>query len=474
MIEEQYNHIRLRRQWYLGKTAPKITIDWKSIQITNEYTLYFHKDQKVSLNSNKGMKTVVIGIAIDIDNIGSASKFSSTDNANSFNSINNTVKKLGGSYVVIASSEQNIRIYNDPSGMMGVYFADGQAASSPTLLSPLIENDKILKDFTFGPGNDWYTGSATPYTGVKKLIPNCALDLTSNSFTRFWPKYEDLNPGGEKPELILDKITYLLRAMMTGVASQGKVLCSITGGQDSRVVLAASKNHWKNFSFFTLRGDWIQQGDIHYASMIAHKAKLAHQFYDIIPNEKWLDELYNEIGANESIGTRRSIASTCLRLAGQDTIHVNGNLGALCKSYYWHNKHPKTFKADAVSRDFTKPGKITMHGIAEWSKTLTHVTDPATLYNLFYLEQRAGRWISAGENCSRLFYESYTPFNHRDFFSLVSSLPLDMQYGGNILKELVRRMAPELSTIPYCKARRNWSKYIPEKIKQRIRKFVKK
>ena len=113
-------------------------------------------------------------------------------------------------------------------------------------------------------------------------------------------------------------------------------------------------------------------------------------------------------------------------------------------------------------RDFLRPGTTTKEGITYWRETLSDIDNATILYNLFYLEQRGGRWIAAGENCSRLFYETFTPFNHRDIFSHICCLPLELQRSGTLLKLLVKNMAPELLDVPYCTARRNWTKYIPE------------
>lgn len=474
MDEKNYEKLRLRRQWLIDKNRPPQAIIWKTLPLCNDFYLFYHQDLKVEYCKTEKKIVVILGIAINPYNIHEnlITKIAKT---NDITETTDEIKKIGGTYVIIIANAQNIVIFNDPSGMMGVYFdSKSRASSTPSLLQPIKRNSTIEKDFQFGPGNDWYTGSFTAYEGVKKLIPNCLLELFAGSIHRYWPKKFDIPiEKNNITENRLNAICTLLTDMINGVVEKGKVIGSITGGKDSRVVLAASKINWPKISYFTLHGKAVQNEDIKYAKLLAQQAHLDHIIYEIGPVSQKIDALYNEIGANEAIGARREIATTCLQLEGKDTIHLNGNLGAICKSYYWQSAAPKIFKINAVMRDFLRPGTTTKEGITYWRETLSDIDNATILYNLFYLEQRGGRWIAAGENCSRLFYETFTPFNHRDIFSHICCLPLELQRSGTLLKLLVKNMAPELLDVPYCTARRNWTKYIPEYLKSRIRHLVK-
>ena len=470
-----HSNFYFSRQWYLSKDKPSTNFNWDKYPLVDGYSLYAHVDQKVSINRiDSASGIVVIGIAFNPESLDDSALSLLSDKSYQPQEFVNEIIQLAGSYVVINFSPGKIKLYNDPAGLMGVYCSGTAVASTPTLLAPLVRDKFIALDFQLKPGNDWYTGTTTPYIGIKKIFPNCSYDVINCSMERYWPtcksfkEIETTNVG----ETIIS-IANLLQKIMAGIVTQGKVLASITGGQDSRVVLAASKPVWDKISYFTLQGAAVQRNDVIFAKMLAEKANLKHQVYEISPTDPWLYEVYDSIAAGESIGARREILGTCLQLAGPDVIHVNGNFGAICKSYYWDRKEPTHFNMPSVLRDFLSPGKVTVNGVEEWRKTVPNLK-PTILYNLFYLEQRGGRWVSAGENCSRLFYESFSPFNHREFFSLICSLPVSLQYGGDLLRKLTKEMAPELLDIPFCKVRRGWTKYIPETVKIKIRKFIKK
>jgi hypothetical protein len=462
------------RQWFLGRDEPKIIFKWQKIPLSKGFSIYAHVNLKVSITKtahNSGL--VVLGTAFYPETPERSPLHSLIHQIHDLHNFEEGLTNIAGSYCIINFTEERITLYNDAAGFMGIYYSDKVASSSPSLFSPLTRDSKIDQGFNFKTGNDWYTGSITPYLGIKKLIPNCSFNLLSGKRKRFWPQKHHFSSIDQlETELLIKKIAHLLQDMMVGILSHGKIRASITGGQDSRVVLAASKAIRNQISYFTLKGPTIQKNDIAYSKLLADQLGLSHQFYTIKSSAGWLLKLYDDICAGESIGARREIASTCLQFAGPDVIHVNGNLGAICKSYYWDNKNPTTFKTSAVLRDFVAPGQIALDGVEEWRMTVPDL-NAQVLYNLFYLEQRGGRWMAAGENSSGLFYESFSPFNHRKLFTYICSLPIDVQYGGDILKLLVKDMAPELLSVPYCQARRNWSKFIPEKIKAKIRKIIK-
>jgi len=465
-------NLRFRRQWYLGQQAPSENFHWKKHQLTDGFCLYVHADQLVAFDTANSISIAVIGLAFNplSPEINIASRISSIvyDEKTFLNELVN----LAGSYLIILYAKGLLKLFNDAGGLMGVYF-DGTksaASSSPTLLSPVRKGRVSGEDFKFEPGNDWYTGNNTAYINIKKLIPNCSLDLIAGEYERYWPTDSFTDPYQDyTDEKLVEMIASLLESMMAGVAMHGKVIASLTGGQDSRVVLAASKSIQSCQQFFTISGKGVDDRDVEIAVLLAKVAGVEHKVYQSVSTQEWLYSLYDEICAGEAIGVRREISGTCLEIGNvASPIHVNGNYGALCKSYYWHSKNPKSFKISSVIRDFISPGGTIIEGVNEWNETLPDL-NAAQKYNLFYLEQRGGRWISAGENSSRLFYETFSPFNNRLLFTYICSLSQDLQYGGKLLKLLTQRMAPELSDISYAKARRNWSKYIPGNMKNKLR-----
>jgi hypothetical protein len=465
-----------RRQWCIleSNSTCKI-VNAQVIPLSEKYCLYVHKDLSVSSEFIKKNGVVVLGLSFypgnPLANVASSllENFLSVDDI-----FLGKIFNLAGSYAIILIHGEEIYLFNDPAGFMGIYFTNNAAASTPSLLPKIERNNLIDNNFKFKQGNDWYTGSITPYKKVNKLIPNFLLKLSDLSTSRFWPiDVDDSDKEQVDFEQSLLQISHLLIQLMEGVEKKGNLLCSLTGGQDTRLVLAASKTIWPKIKSFTLSGPQVQKNDVVYAEKLAAIANIEHKIYQIIQSPQWLLKIYDDISAGESIGARREIAGTCLQFSFNNAIHVNGNLGALFKAYYWPVSNPQHFKVSSVLRDFSSPGEISVNGVNEWI-ALTPKLSACHLYNLFYLEQRGGRWISAGENASRIFYESFSPFNYRPLFRMITNLPNQLQFSGKLIQTLTRILEPKLLSVPYCKGRRGLTKYIPEAVKLKLRKLIKK
>lgn len=468
---DRYN-LKYRRQWYLGKERPKVDINWLEYVISADFKLFYHPDLAVSFKK-LGDQSGFLLLGIALNPLHSKENFlNRLSKKRSYDQYIDEIINACGSYVLISYSENSIKLYNDAAGFMGVYFKKHSAASTPSLFHDLVEDTEILHDYKFGFGNDWYTGSVTPYLGVKKLLPNHCLDLNSCSLTRFWPVPDSINRGKNTPKsLVISKMIDLIQSQLSGILNYGHVITSLTGGQDSRVLLAGSKKNWDKTMFFTISGKNISKDDIDITKELIDLTNIKHTFVPNVSPPVWVLQLYDNISAGESIGARRDIAGTCLKLSGKNVIHVNGNLGAILKSYYWPSKRPEKFEMSSVLKDFANPGNIITDGIKEWHESTPDL--PAhQIYNLFYLEQRGGRWMSAGENSSRLFYESFSPFNSRILFELVCQLPIELQYNGKLLKHLTEEMAPELINVRYQHPKRNWTKHIPRSIKKPLYKLI--
>jgi hypothetical protein len=377
--------------------------------------------------------------------------------------------KLGGIYVLLRCDRDTVHVYTDPAGMMGVYYGQGRAASTPSLLPNLKRNERVDREYSFRGSDDWYPGSLCPFHNVKALLANHCLDVTTGRIKRFWPTDR---PRAISFERGIDSACVLLQGMMTGVCQLGSVAVSLTGGRDSRVNLAAARRLVDRLKFFTIRGKSTTGCDFEYPKRLAESFGLSHHFVDVTPPPARLLEHYDEIAAGMSLGGRRDIIGACWQLAGESYIHVNGNLGALTKGFYWPSKCPHDVKLGTFLREFVSRSPLLRQAFDEWYVTVPDL--PATMvYNLLYLEQRGGRWMGIGETAANLFYESFSPFCSRELFDVICGMPVEYQRDGRLLVEFVRHMWPELLEVPYCPAARKWGTWMPKRMRGQVKKLLK-
>jgi len=451
---------RLSRQWIVhsGQGAPPP--NWPAFRFPTGQTLAWHPMTRVKVfQAGRGG---LVGIGLLVNPLEGELGLYDERNLDHGNLVR-ALRKIGGTYVVFRYTESELVAYTDPAGMMGVYYTAGEAASTPALLPALQRDGAIDREYPFQGVDNWYTGGLTPFVGVRALMANHALRLADMSTRRFWPEEGEFE--SRPKEAALEACGQVLRGMLLGAAKLGRPLISLTGGRDSRVNLAASRDIAASTEYFTLRSPKVKPCDLEIPRELAKLGRLNHVYYDCEDAPDWLLECYDEIASGLSIGARRDILGGVLKLASDDAIHFNGNLGAITKSYFWHSADPRDVRLASLMKEFENKAACISRGVEEWLHSVPRGTAPATVYNLMYLEQRGGRWAGTGENASSIFYESFTPFNSRELFAHISSMPVAAVAGGTLLKDFVHVLWPELLSVPYC---RNWRKlgaYLPKSIR---------
>lgn len=468
---EEHNaaSLRLRRQWAVLRAGDDAPAGWTSRTLPGGYVLRTHPETPTETSGGGTAGLILLGLALNPAYPGAGVLApppwsTAPDHVQTVAFLRN----LGGTYAVVRYDAHGIWLYTDPAAMLGVYYSNGRAASSPSLLPGLARDPAIDDAFPFGGADDWYPGSLCPFVGVKALLANHCLDVARGSAARFWPSTEFKPVGHDEG---VHRACDILRGMMHAAVAAGPVLASLTGGKDSRVVLAAAKDVADRIEYFTLDGPGVKRCDVDLAGRLAERFGLDHRFVPIPDPPDWLLDRYDEMTAGLAVGARRQIAGACRTLASPSYLHANGNLGALAKSFFWHSPRPRSVRRSALAKEFTRKPPCITAALDEWLASLPPM--PATaVYSLMYLEQRGGRWMGPGETAASLYYQSFTPFNHRVLFEILAGMPAESLYGGKLLVGFVEHLWPELLEVPYCRATRNWGTYLPKSFKERVKRVL--
>ncbi len=474
-FDERDQRLRLRRQWALLPADSPAPEGWTRTPLGANKALFTHPDTRHVSASGAAGALHLLGLAVsprrpslDLESaLRECLEIESPEEA-----VVKLLHELAGTYALVRVQGQGEGathfLYTDPAAMMGIYHAQGLAASTPTLLPGLVRDEALDREFPFGGANDWYPGSLTPYLGVRALIANHRLCLESGEAERFWP---DRAPEPRSKSEGLAEIAELMRGTVTGLLARGPVLCSLTGGRDSRVSLAAAREHVREIGFFTLRGPSVKPCDLEYSAELARRFGLVRHVIDVPEAPGWLVDWYDELTAGMAGGARRDIVGACRLIAGRELIHLNGNLGAITKSFFWPSPNPGRLETRALAKEFATKSPRILDAVREWQSTLPELP-PVVGYNLMYFEQRGGRWMGIGETGSSLFYESANVFASRQVFEAVTGVPHADQHGGTLLVDLVREMWPELLEVPYCRVTRNWGTYLPKGFKELVKQML--
>jgi hypothetical protein len=214
-----------------------------------------------------------------------------TSDATKFEAIEAQVLAFSGRFVAIVSCDQGTntqsRVYLDPIGALGaMYDARSRIVASSLLLTlnrdidpnPLFDIPKDVSGIPevagLVPKPVSQTGFQTPSFGhsfdrhVEQLLTNHALDL--ETFTAIRTPLTVADPELVTPEAAADTIVDRLNSNLSAVFQQNTGYLAISGGRDSRMLMAAAPGGFgARFPFYCYSDNWITGVDLRLAQTLA-------------------------------------------------------------------------------------------------------------------------------------------------------------------------------------------------------------
>ncbi len=169
----------------------------------------------------------------------------------------------GGRWLLIATHGEEKFLFNDALGLRQVFYTNPAdtgalwAMSQPGIgaevlaLTPDEAATAFVESSVFRANPEYrWPGEASPFKGLKHLLPNHWLDLTTGTSHRYWP----MEPLARvAPEAAMEKLSALLPGIIRAAAQRFDLALSITAGIDSRLVLAAARDMKDKLSFVTVQ-----------------------------------------------------------------------------------------------------------------------------------------------------------------------------------------------------------------------------
>lgn len=478
LTQDQADRNRFRRQWAL-LPAGDVPLEgmgglsgWTQTAL-GDRVLCTHPDVHAVSKVIDGCTMVVLGIAYDTAQRVVASDPDSVPANATTDAVVKWVRGLSGVYAVIAqTTDRGVLVLADPGGIMGVY-TDGEIVASTPALWSVLKGDQdqpheLTPPYPLSETNDWFTGDATQYTGIRSLFANHLLEITTGSIERYWSTTE---PSRLDAREAIERVADEFRGAVQAATAAYPCLLSITGGRDSRVYAAACGGG-EGRAFTIVRGNaGVRDAEI--AQQICQCIGLEHELLTAGPVPEWLDRLYDGMTEGMVPPHRRQILEACARLASPDAVHINGNLGGLSKAFYWASGKPASVSAGDLVRDFIGVRTEAERGVRRWLDT----TGSLPPHRLQPDVPRATRFPLDGARRDRLVGSSTSRSrrSRRGRFSTVTTVVLSpISLSGRFLIDLVQELNPALARIPYASGTSRLLRMIPKPVKVAVKKWIKK
>lgn len=372
--------------------------------------------------------------------------------------------ELCGRFVCFSIQGEEVLVRTDPAAMMGVVYNPGQQilASSPTILSHFEEQQpdpEVRGALAGGRGEVWFPLCLTPYLGVRRLLPNHALALNSWTVKRVFPLPGGTGRHGDpglEPEKAIARLGDILRTNIKALLDDGHRIAQLTGGRDSRIVLAASREWHQQMQFQTVVLDQYScRLDCHIAADIAERFDLNYRQLPFIkPSKEELAGWLHRVGHC----VEDTVASMCTtaRVHDSQSHELTGTCGEALRAPYWYSSDADLHSLSAESL-LNRMG-LTINpftvGLAEkWLAGLPEGMSVGNVLEFAYAEIRAAGWAGPTLYGHELSLPSISPFNCGQYYREILAIPESYRGDKKVIPALMDYLWPELGQIPFNRAR---------------------
>ncbi|MGO1499880.1 MAG: hypothetical protein ACTHWH_01180 [Marinobacter sp.] len=412
------------------------------------------------LDSAGTLVGVVLGILIDPHNavVKSGSiHLDITESEEDFAAhLEDRIYIYGGSWVMVMRTLTSLRLYLDPCGSLSVVYSQDKAAAGST--AGLLLNDseytatfnrelhKELEVLQSG----WFPAGMTAHRGINRVLANHYLDLRTWTTTRHWPRRDfvtrlSLEEAGRR-------IAHILMGTIGAMQSDGPTVLAITGGKDSRLLLAGCRPYLDYIDLVTIDLPGSER-DVYLAKSIARiDSQLRHRILGpVLASEEerklWL---YN---ASHCAGGMNQYYSPSLKPLKSYKYFISGAAGEIGRAFLWRKNDETTSVLDSKGLIARLGLRYNLHLEKEMDKWLEEVGALGfyTVLDLAYLENRVSSWAfsQAYAHVGKGDMNQVSPFNHRELVGILFSLQPDDRQLEKYITEGIRRMWPALLEVPF-------------------------
>lgn len=370
------------------------------------------------------------------------------------------VTDFAGRYVAVLTTRHLRRVYGDPTGDLPVIF-DPDTGRVGSSLGVVLDRSVSM---AAGPGakrilrhRRHVAFGRTIDDRARYCLPNHYLDLDSCETVRFWPA-EDLpfDVLRAETDAVTDQIIERLRFNIDVLSSNFDAIMPLTGGRDSRIMLACILPDASSVTAFVChRFNGMSRRDAKTAKAIADHLSLPfQQFYKKERTTADSRDLRLRMGWSGARGEAQAIAS--MNDYPADHLVLRGQIMEVLRGTQWQDGAFRKStgaahllsKAGVLEPDATPETRAA--ALTEMESWLADLPEraryraPDLAWIEFKLSHYQGGYFMG-------FHRSFfiNPFNDRHLIYRGIALRPSLRKGGHIVRDILRRTAPELLEFPF-------------------------
>lgn len=358
-------------------------------------------------------------------------------------------KRCSGSWFFIADLGNDIEFRLDACGTIGLVYDKERrcAASYAYLLLGDQYQDRLQKSAIANnrlEGDGWMTAGQTAHQGIYRLMPNHALHSGSFEPHRFELEPPSVNVSDEE---LVDQIAQEVRQCMEALHASEPIMLTLTGGKDSRGILACVRAMAHNLRFVTMNFPSAVL-DVHLAKKLASYFDLDLTVIEpIAANAEEVEQW--AFGAGHSLaGTNKRYFPTIRQLPG--VVLIGGGGGEVARGFLWTSELVPDQKIETSELLVRLKLPQNAHNIEAVDRWLSELPQNLTVYqvlDLAYIELRMATWAYA-QPVMRETRRRLSPLISFNQFQRFSSLSHELRQRDGVMELLIKRQWPELLKVP--------------------------
>jgi hypothetical protein len=320
---------------------------------------------------------------------------------------------------------------------------------------------------------DYILGERTLFKDVHILPPASYLIYEENKVRigHYW-HLDQVEPYGRYDKQRLDGLIDIFTlAVRRSVRQDLTCAIAVTGGLDSRCILAAAAN--QNLSFFTHTGGQPDSTDVVLARRLAAQTGMEHSFELTDPEVlgDWLTPMVLHQGG--IIATLHSHVCKVLYSSPKYDAIIHGIGGEFIRSF-WASLRDLNIRSLTKTQKLLKQrmlGKKRPKYLAQiWRpefrtlclqaperhlNTLLSGYSPkgsvVTTMDYLYLHERCRKFLHKGILPARTSVDIYFPYFDHQWIEAIAAIPIAYRVTNRIQIDIIRRLYPEILDVPYAK-----------------------
>lgn len=390
-------------------------------------------------------------------------------------------RRLNGNFALVICDlrEKKAILVNDRNTLRPIYYAQHDGGllfgpqAGPILQGPSFKKEVDIEGVAMNLAFGEFWGDKTLFSGIHYLEPASALTFRQGELTR--TRYWDLNyqpdPGLSDGTAVEQLIAAIKRATAIRMKDNLRYGLSLSGGLDSRAVLASIEPERRK-GLPTFAYGPLHCGEVRIAEQVARKCGTAHRSIEITP-ELIIQSAERAVRLTEG---RMSLWLSYMvpayrAIAGDIDVVFDGlGFGQTLGGAFLRRSRVAGMSREDMYADFQKDRSVfreaellqvfhpRYHDIAREAPASAFggvyqkmsSRDPRLAFDEFYWHSRLA-YIATMHVYGRELVEISCPTVDNDLNTLAYSLPPEKRLGHYIYREFLKKLSPELAGIPYNK-----------------------